>query len=362
MRSAYQASLEQQGHVHDSAQELVVNHLAELQARLVHVTSPLQRLSRVLRLVSNKDNPGVPGLYLWGDVGRGKTFLMDLFFETLPVEKKTRIHFHRMMADVHRRLKALDEVKDPLDKVAGDIAGQTQVLCFDEFFVSDIADAMILGRLLDGLFRRGVTLVATSNSPPADLYRDGLQRERFLPAIELLETHTRVLHLDGDTDYRLRLLQQAGTYLTPLDADAVGRLTHYFREIASGDVVEGRLLDVLGREIPTERCAKGVVWFDFEAICDGPRSQQDYIEIARWYPTVIVSSIPALSAEKENQARRFVALVDEFYDRRVKLLVSAAAEIESLYAGRKLVFEFQRTTSRLTEMQSTAYLHAPHLC
>ena len=298
MHSAYQASLEQQGHVRDSAQELVVNYLAELQARLGHVTSPLQRLGRVLRLVSNKDNPGAPGLYLWGDVGRGKTFLMDLFFETLPVEKKTRIHFHRMMADVHRRLKALDDVEDPLDKVAGDIAGHTQVLCFDEFFVSDIADAMILGRLLDGLFRRGVTLVATSNSPPADLYRDGLQRDRFLPAIDLLETHTRVLHLDGDTDYRLRLLQQAGTYLTPLGADAAGRLTRYFLEIALSDAVEGRLLDVFGREIPTERCAKGVVWFDFEAICDGPRSQQDYIEIARWYPTVIVSGIPVLSAEK----------------------------------------------------------------
>lgn len=309
-----------------------------------------------------KNFQGVAGLYLWGDVGRGKTFLMDLFFETLPVENKSRIHFHRMMTDVHARLKALEDIEDPLDRVAADIARQTQILCFDEFFVSDIADAMILGRLLDGLFRRAVTLVATSNSPPSELYLNGLQRERFLPAIDLLETHTRVLHLDGDTDYRLRLLQQAGTYLTPIDADAVARLTHYFLEIASGDVVEGRLLDILGRDIPTERCAKGVAWFDFKDICDGPRSQQDYIEIARWYPTVIVSSIPILTTDKENQARRFIALVDEFYDRKVKLIVSAAAEIESLYAGQKLAFEFQRTTSRLIEMQSTIYLHAPHLC
>ena len=360
IRSAYQESLKHQGHVRDAAQELVVDQLADLQARLVHVSNPLQTLRQALRFGGNKLR--TPGFYLWGDVGRGKTFLMDLFFETLPLENKTRIHFHRMMSDVHRRLKALGDIEDPLDKVAADIAQETRVLCFDEFFVSDIADAMILGRLLNGLFRRGVTLVATSNSPPSELYRNGLQRERFLPAIDLLETHTRVVHVDGDTDYRLRLLQEAGTYLTPINADAIVKLTHYFLEIASGDVEEGLLLDVLGREIPTERCAKGAVWFDFQDICDGPRSQQDYIEIARSYPTVIVSSIPVLSAEEENQARRFVALVDEFYDRKVKLLVSAAADIESLYAGRKLAFEFQRTTSRLMEMQSTAYLHAPHLC
>jgi cell division protein ZapE len=300
-------------------------------------------------------------MYLWGDVGRGKTFLMDLFFANLAVEKKTRIHFHRMMADVHRRLRALADVSDPLDAVAADIADQTRVLCFDEFYVSDIGDAMILGRLLDGLFRRGMTLVATSNSPPSALYANGLQRDRFLPVIDMLEARTRVLHLDGGTDYRLRLLQQAGTYLTPVDADADSRLSHYFREIATADIVEAGLLDVLGRQIPTKRCAKGIVWFEFEAICDGPRSQQDYIEIARWYPTVIISGIPFLTAGNENQARRFIALVDEFYDRRVKLVLSAETSVESLYQGRKLTFEFQRTASRLIEMQSTAYLHAPHM-
>ncbi len=361
IRTAYEKSLSHQGHVRDSAQEFVVNQLADLQASLVHDIKPLQRFRRALRLPAETDYPGVAGLYLWGNVGRGKTFLMDLFFETLPVERKTRVHFHRMMADVHKRLKALGDIEDPLDKVATDIARQIKVLCFDEFFVSDIADAMILGRLLDGLFRRGVTLVATSNSPPSDLYRNGLQRDRFLPAIDLLETCTQVLKVDGDIDYRLRLLQQAGTYLTPADEDANARLTHYFLEIASGDVVDGRVLDILGRGISTERCAKGVAWFDFQGICDGPRSQQDYIEIARWYPTVIVSSIPLLTVDQENQARRFIALVDEFYDRKVKLIVSAAAAVESLYAGRKLTFEFQRTTSRLIEMQSTAYLHAPHL-
>ncbi len=361
IRTAYRERLTHEGHIHDSDQQLVVDQLAGLQARLVHESKTLQKFRRALRQPARKNYSAVPGLYLWGDVGRGKTFLMDLFFETLPVAKKTRIHFHRMMGDVHDRLQAIVDTEDPLDQVAADFARQIKVLCFDEFFVSDIADAMILGRLLDGLFRRGVTLVATSNSRPADLYRNGLQRDRFLPVIDLLETHTQVLRLDGDTDYRLRLLQQAGTYLTPADDDANARLRHYFLEIASGDVADGRVLDILGRGIRTERCAKGVAWFDFRDICDGPRSQQDYIEIARWYPTVIVSNIPVLTADQENQARRFVALVDEFYDRKVKLMVSAAAAIGSLYTGPKLAFEFQRTTSRLIEMQSTAYLHAPHL-
>lgn len=362
IRGAYRQSLEGEGHESDPAQEKIVERLADLQSRLLHEVSPLQKISELLRPGGRRSYPGVRGIYLWGDVGRGKTFLMDLFFETLAIKDKTRIHFHRMMADVHARLKMLGDIEDPLDRVAADIADESRVLCFDEFFVSDIADAMILGRLLDGLFRRGVTLVATSNTPPASLYSNGLQRERFLPAIDLLENRTRVLHLDGDTDYRLRLLQQAGTYLTPADADAVSRLTHYFLEIASGDVVEARLLPILGRGIRTERCGKGVVWFDFEEICDGPRSQQDYIEIARWYPTVIVSSIPVLDEAQENQARRFIALVDEFYDRNVKLIVSAAVEIESLYQGKKLEFEYQRTSSRLIEMQSTSYLHAAHLC
>ena len=252
IRSAYQASVEEHGHTRDVGQEAIVNHLAELQASLARVAGPFQKLRRTLRLTREEDC--VTGLYLWGDVGRGKTFLMDLFFETLHLKNKMRIHFHRMMADVHRRLKNLGDVVDPLDKVGADISRQARVLCFDEFFISDIADAMILGRLLDSLFRRGVTLVATSNSPPQELYANGLQRERFLPAIEMLETRTRVLNLDGDTDYRLRLLQQAGTYLTPIDADAFARLSHYFEEVASGDVVEGRMLDILGRDIATVPC------------------------------------------------------------------------------------------------------------
>jgi cell division protein ZapE len=266
-----------------------------------------------------------------------------------------------MMHDVHARLKQLDGVEDPLDRVAADIAKDTRVLCFDEFFVSDIGDAMILDRLLDGLFSRGVTLVTTSNSPPDDLYRDGLQRSRFLPAIELLKTHTRVINMDSGTDYRLRLLQRAGTYLFPDDEAARHKLQHFFEDSASSHVEIDSQLEVNGRSILASRCAKGIVWFNFEDICDGPRSQADYIEIARWYPTVLVSGLPVFDASSEDQARRFIALVDEFYDRNVKLILSAAGRIDDLYRGKRLRFEFERTTSRLIEMQSTEYLALPHL-
>jgi len=266
-----------------------------------------------------------------------------------------------MMHEVHDRLKRLGDIEDPLDKVAAGVARETRILCFDEFFVSDIGDAMILSRFLDGLFRRGVTLVATSNLQPDDLYRGGLQRQRFLPAIELLKARTQVVRLDGDVDYRLRLLQQAGTYLTPDDAAASARLQRFFDESASSQIVTDRMLDINGREIRAHLCARGIVWFEFDAICDGPRSQNDYIEIARWYPTVIVSGIPRLDQTLDNQARRFVALVDEFYDRRVKLIISAAADIGSLYSGSRLALEFERAASRLIEMQSTEYLAAPHL-
>jgi cell division protein ZapE len=266
-----------------------------------------------------------------------------------------------MMRDVHERLKTLSFVADPLDKVATSIALETRVLCFDEFFVSDIGDAMILGRLLEGLFKRGVILVATSNSKPDDLYRDGLQRQRFLHAIDLLNQHTEVVNLDGDTDYRLRLLERAGTYLTPDDRAASERLEQLFGEAASTHTDRDIDLDVNGRPVRARRCAKGIAWFRFDDICDGPRSAADYIEIARWYPTVIVSGVPRFDADRENEARRFISLVDEFYDRRVKLILSADAAAHELYTGRKLAFEFERTSSRLIEMQSSEYLALPHL-
>ena len=286
---------------------------------------------------------------------------MDLFFESLDIERKRRIHFHRMMRDVHARLQRLDDVEDPLDAVAAQMANETRVLCFDEFFVSDIGDAMILGRLLGGLFRRGVTLVATSNANPDDLYKDGLQRQQFLPAIEQIKLHTDLIHMDGDTDYRLRLLQKAGTYLTPNDDKAKKNLDYFFAESATSQVRENTELEINGRPITAYKCGKGVAWFEFDALCDGPRSQADYIEIARWYPSVIVSGVPSLDTKQEDQARRFIALVDEFYDRRVKMIISADTNVKALYRGKRLKFEFERTMSRLIEMQSAEYLALPHL-
>jgi cell division protein ZapE len=355
---AYKAVIKQHGHVEDQAQLRVVGEMQKLQQQISGAASLAGRLRRLLP-GSMSDHPR--GIYLWGGVGRGKTFLMDLLFGSLNLRKKKRIHFHRMMRDIHSRLKDLPDIANPLDRVAADIAAESRVLCFDEIFVSDIGDAMILGRLLEGLFERGVVLVTTSNARPADLYKNGLQRARFLPAIELLEKHTQVIELDGDIDYRLQLLQEAGTFLAPSGEDADIKLRHYFAEIASGNTVEKQVLDVLGRDVQTVRCAKGIVWFDFMDICDGPRSQEDYIELARWYPTVIISDMPVLSRQLEDPARRFIAMVDEFYDRKVKLIISAAANIDALYQGKRLQFEFSRTTSRLTEMQSNEYLHAAHL-
>jgi cell division protein ZapE len=358
IQQAYAAAVKQHGHTEDQAQLQVVAALRKLQDQVLDTETLASSLRRLLPGSSQR---GPRGIYLWGSVGRGKTFLMDLFFGSLQIKKKKRIHFHRMMRDIHARLKNLEDIEDPLDHVAADIAAETRVLCFDEFFVSDIGDAMILGRLLEKLFDRGVVLVTTSNVRPADLYRDGLQRERFLPAIAVLEEQTNVIELDGSTDYRLKLLQEAGTFLTPSGTEANLKLKHYFEEIASGESVERHVLDVLGRDIKTQRCAKGVVWFDFLDICDGPRSQEDYIEIARWYPTVIVADMPVLDRKLEDPARRFIAMVDEFYDRRVKLIVSAAASVDTLYQGDRLQLEFERTASRLTEMQSNEYLHAAHL-
>ena len=360
IRDVYEESLLREGHIRDPAQERVVELLGDLQRRLQIKGSLLSVVKRLFAR-GNKDYQGERGIYLWGGVGRGKTFLMDIFFETTNLKAKRRIHFHRMMHDVHRRLKALGAVADPLDVIADDIAQETRLLCFDEFFVSDIGDAMLLARLLDGLFRRGVTLVATSNSPPDELYKNGLQRQRFVPAIELLQRYNNVVNMDGGVDYRLRLLQQAGTFLTPNDEHANRRLLHFFAESASSQLEDNQLLEVNGRDVRAHKCAKGIAWFEFEDICDGPRSQLDYIEVARWYPTVIVSGVPILTTNREDQARRFIALVDEFYDRRVKLMLSADADIGGLYSGSRLAFEFDRTVSRLIEMQSTEYLAAAHV-
>ena len=300
------------------------------------------------------------GVYLWGGVGRGKTLIMDLFFDTLPVTGRRRTHFHRFMHDLHVELGRLHHRSSPLEVVAHRIARRTRVLCFDEFFITDIADAMLLGTLLEGLFRRGVALVATSNVAPADLYRDGLQRQRFLPAIALLEQCVQVVHVDHGVDYRLRQLERAAIFQLSASPEAQQRMQQAFETLAGSEDSGGGALTIAGRPIAYRRLDDGIAWFDFEAICGGPRSQDDYIEIAHEFHTVLVSDVPQFGLTTEDAARRFVALVDEFYDRAVNLILSAAVPIVELYRGTHLKFDFQRTVSRLIEMQSRDYLARPH--
>lgn len=355
----YRRDLETEGFQYDPAQERAV---AELQALYQRLLAPPPKVGLWARLTGRQAIEPVRGLYFWGGVGRGKTYLMDNFYESLPFEQKMRAHFHRFMRRVHADLKSLSGQKNPLEQVAAGIAAEARVICFDEFFVSDITDAMILAGLLDGLFRRGVTLVATSNIEPAGLYKDGLQRARFLPAIALLEKYTQVVNVDGGVDYRLRALEQAELYYSPLDDSAREGLQAAFERLCppGAEVREAPLLEVEGRSIRARRLADDVAWFDFAELCDGPRSQNDYIELAREFHAVLVSDVPVLGRERDDQTRRFINLVDEFYDRHVKLVLSAAVGLDQLYAGGRLSFEFQRTASRLLEMRSHEYLARPH--
>jgi cell division protein ZapE len=358
----YQSDLRGEGFVHDAAQERAVRRLQRVYEELLTTPEPARGpLSRWLQRLQRRETRPVKGLYLWGGVGRGKTYLVDAFFDCLPFERKRRQHFHRFMAEVHEALRHLPKQPDPLEVVAAHFARQTRVLCFDELFVSDITDAMLLGGLLRALFARGVTVVATSNVPPDDLYRDGLQRALFLPAIALLKEHLEVLNTDGGTDYRLRALERAEIYHTPLDEGAERALLDAFQRLAPEPGRADEALEVDGRSIPARLCADGVIWFDFRTICGGPRSQRDYLEIARCFQTVLVSDVPQLSAENDDAARRFINLVDVFYDRNVKLVLSAAAEPERLYGRGRLSSEFARTVSRLQEMRSHDYLARPHL-
>ncbi|MFO1353009.1 MAG: cell division protein ZapE [Gammaproteobacteria bacterium] len=363
-REHYHADLLRHGWLADPAQQAAIEHLQRLydavQAPLPAQNPRLGLVARWLRSTQSAPR-ATPGLYLWGGVGRGKTYLLDAFFASLTVPTKLRLHFHRFMQRIHHELRTLGQVQDPLALVAHRLAEETRVLCLDEFFVSDITDAMILAGLLKGIFEQRVILVTTSNIAPDDLYQGGLQRARFLPAIDLIKTHLEVFHLQGATDYRLRSLEQAELYYCPADERAEQQLAEAFARLAGERWSMGGTLEIEGRPIPVVRQADGVVWFQFQALCDGPRSQLDFIEIARAFHTVIVSAIPVMDRAMEDQARRFLNLVDEFYDRHVKLIVSAAAPIADLYQGERLRFEYRRTTSRLREMQSIDYLSKPHL-
>src|SRR5882757_1193414 len=398
LRELYAQQLSERGFRPDPVQAAVVDRLDDLRQRLIaarEADSSLVR--RWFGALGSKSAPEpVRGIYLWGGVGRGKTWMMDLFYQSLPFPERRRRHFHRFMHDVHAELKALHQREAPLEVVADHIAQDIRVLCFDEFFVSDIADAMILGGLFAALFKRGVTLVATSNVEPRNLYKDGLQRQRFLPTIDLLEQHLDVVAVDGATDYRLRRLTQAGIYLPGDAPDSGKRLRELFDELADHDgddspprgnapsrppaepatrrninqsgrpwptqapVDPDSSIEIEGRRIPVICERGGVVWFDFMALCSGPRSQEDYIEIAREYQSVIVSDIAVLDSLHEDEARRLIALVDELYDRNVNLIVSAAAPPVELYRGDRVAFQFERTASRLIEMQSEEYLAREH--
>ena len=351
----------------DGAQQAAALRLDALRENLL-TPSPtlLARLrSRVQWLSDESVAAAHRGLYLWGGVGRGKTLLVDLFFASLqdaPGSPLTaqRSHFHHFMRDVHAELRRIKRQAEPLELVAQQLAARARVICLDEFFVSDIGDAMILAGLFDGLFRRGVTLVATSNLPPQDLYKDGLQRQRFLPAIDLIGRHVDVIHLDGGIDYRLRQLEQAPTYMDSRLPASAAALQERFAALTGTAAAGPATLEIEGRPLHAVNVGHGTVWFEFGELCEGPRSQNDYIELARLYHTIFIANIPPFDTFNENAARRFIMLIDELYDRGVKIVVSAAAPPAELYRGERLRSEFERAASRLVEMQTQHYLAGQH--
>ena len=364
----------------DPAQHAALRALDRIQAALLQPAPRRGLLGRWF----GEDPPEAPrGLYLWGGVGRGKTFLVDLFYAGLPLPEvrsgtlssgalpqpparapaqagKRRTHFHRFMRAVHEQLRAHGGERDPLAAIVRDWRRRLRVLVLDEFFVSDIGDAMILARLLERMFAEGIVLVTTSNADPVDLYRDGLQRARFLPAIELIRSHCEVVHLASDTDYRLRALTRSPVYRAPLDDGSDAWLERRWHELGGDDAHRDAGIDIDGRRIAVRARAKSMAWFDFEALCEGPRGTTDYIEIAREFHTVLLGGIPVLDDSRDDAARRFVNLVDELYDRHVNLVCTAAVPPPLLYAGERIAGAFERTASRLIEMQSAEYLARAH--
>lgn len=361
LMTKYENALKQPDMVQDSAQQQAIIKLDALSNRLLANNRPsfINRLRTLSPIKKWRPEP-VEGLYFWGGVGRGKTWLMNLFYEELAIKEKKRIHFHHFMLDIHEELASLKKQKNPLKQIARNIAQQCQVLCIDEFIVTNITDAMILSELLHGLFKYQVCLVATSNRVPDDLYLNGLQRDRFLPAITLIKTHTEVFHLDAGVDHRTALLEQADVYYHPIDENTNQSIRQRMQELAISPVRENERLMIQNREIETLYCSDEIAWFHFEEICTTPRAAQDYIELAQQFNTIIVTDIPLLDEYSDDKARRFIYLIDELYDKNVKLIASAAGQPDSLYSGTMLEFAFRRTTSRLIEMRSHKYLIQEH--
>ena len=365
-KERYRQDTQRPGFRDDPIQRDAADLLDTVYQRLTATTPATPLLQRAWQWMSDAPRKAETGVYLWGGVGRGKSHLMDAFYECLPFAEKRRAHFYRFMQQTHSALGTLKDRPDPLEHIGQRLAETTRVLCFDEFFVSDITDAMILSGLLQSMFRHGVTLVATSNLHPDDLYAVGLQRDRFLPAIELIKQHNTVFHLDGGTDYRLTVLSQAETYHCPLGNAAEAGLAESFQQLAGcsdqsgGSEQSGRSIEVLGRTIPVRAVSDGIAWFEFRDICDGPRSHSDYVELSHYLHTILIENVPTLDDYDNDATRRFIQLVDEFYDRSVNLIVSAAAPPNQLYRGTRLAEEFERTASRLHEMQTDEYLARPH--
>ncbi len=367
--SRYQQALDAGEYQADEVQRRAVTQLDRIYQALLQkpaASAPTGGLRGKLNRLLGKGGDTAPqrpvqGLYMWGGVGRGKTWLMDMFFHSLPGDRKMRLHFHRFMLRVHEELTELQGRENPLEIVADGFKAETDVLCFDEFFVSDITDAMLLATLLQALFARGITLVATSNIPPDDLYHNGLQRARFLPAIDLINEYCDVMNVDAGIDYRLRTLTQAHLYLTPLSDQTRETLDRMFVKLAGKAGEEAPMLQINHRPLQAIRSVDGVLAVDFHTLCEEARSQLDYIALSRLYHSVILYNVQVMGPLKENTARRFLALVDEFYERHIKLVIGAEASMFEIYQGVQLKFEFQRCLSRLQEMQSEEYLKLPHL-
>ncbi|OWQ93313.1 cell division protein ZapE [Roseateles aquatilis] len=347
----YQQTLAERGYTADPAQLRAVAALQRCQDEWADYKA--RRSNAFSKLLVRPPLPR--GVYMFGGVGRGKSFLMDCFFQAVPLTRKTRLHFHEFMREVHRELQDLKGIQDPLEELGKRIARRFRLICFDEFHVADVTDAMILHRLLDAMFRNRVSIVTTSNFHPDGLYPNGLHRDRILPAIELLKANLEVINVDNGTDYRQRSLDHVDLYHTPLNDAAEQALTAAFESLAEARD-EDPILRIEHREIRSRRRAGGVVWFDFAELCGGPRSQNDYLELATQFHTVILSKVPAMPPRLASEARRFTLLVDVLYDRRCKLIISAAVPAEQLYTEGPLAHEFPRTVSRLQEMQSKEYL------
>ncbi|KOC91282.1 cell division protein ZapE [Winslowiella iniecta] len=366
----YQQALNNGDYQPDDVQREAITRLDAIQQALIATPAAaaapsrglLGKLNRLMGKEKMVPQQPVRGLYMWGGVGRGKTWLMDMFFRAIPGDRKLRLHFHRFMLRVHQQLTELQGQPDPLEIIADRFKAQTDILCFDEFFVSDITDAMLLGTLMEALFARGIALVATSNIPPDDLYRNGLQRARFLPAIELIKRHCNIMNVDAGIDYRLRTLTSAHLWMQPLNDETTREMERMFVALAGvARDDEKPVLEINHRPLPTLGMAEGVVAMDFHTLCGEARSQHDYIELSRRFHSVLLYNVPVMVNRTEDQARRFLALVDEFYERHVKLVVAAEASLFEIYQGERLKFEYQRCLSRLQEMQSEEYLRLDHL-